>query len=59
MWKQGAPPTISLWLKRVEEIKRMEDLIFTAQHKQEAYKKTWDIWNLYIYSDEGQRLLGA
>lgn len=37
----------------------MEDLIFTAQHKQEAHKQTWDIWNIFIYSDEGQHLLGC
>lgn len=51
------PPAIAHWLRKVEEVKKMEDLILTAQHKQEAHKKTWDIRNVFIDSDEGQRLL--
>lgn len=56
-WKQTLPPPIKLWLHRVEEIRRMEDLVLTEQHKQETFKQTWDNWNMFIFSDEGQRLL--
>lgn len=29
------------------------------EDRQETYKKTWDKWNIFIYSDEGRRLLGT
>lgn len=34
-WKIQHPPTISCWLHKVEEISKMDILIFTAQHKRE------------------------
>lgn len=36
-WKQQAPPTIATCLRKVEEIKKMEDLVLTAQHNREEY----------------------
>lgn len=58
-WKQQSPPTSAHWLRKVEEVKKMEDLILTAQHRRETFTKTWDMWNIFIFSDEGQRLLGS
>lgn len=58
-WKQQCPPTIAEWLRKVEELNKMEDLILTAQHKREKYSDTWTIWNIFIYSEEGVSLLGS
>lgn len=33
MWKQQSPPTTAMWLRKVEDINKMEDLIMTAQDR--------------------------
>lgn len=58
LWKQQSPPSISMWLQKVENINKMEDLIMTAQNRQAAYQKTWTLWNMFKYSDEGKALFG-
>ena len=58
-WKQQCPPTIGCWLRKVEEMKNIEDLILTAQHNHEKFSQTWSLWNVFIYSDEGVALLGT
>lgn len=55
-WKSPIPPTIDLWLKKVGEIKKMEDLSHTAQNRQEKFSETWQLWNIFIYLAEGQAL---
>lgn len=57
-WKSTQTPTIALWLQKVEEINQMEDLILTSQNRQETYTKTWQLWNMFKYSEEGQALRG-
>lgn len=51
------PPTIGLWLRRVEELSRMEDLVLTSRQKRETYTHTWTLWNMFIYSEEGKALI--
>lgn len=48
--------TIVLWLRKVEDMNRTEDLILTATDRHETYKKTWNLWNLFIHSEEGKSL---
>lgn len=55
-WKLTTPPPIDMWLCKVEDIKHMEDLIHTAQHREEAFSKTWQLWTMFIYSAAGQSL---
>lgn len=55
-WKATLPPTIASCLTKVEEIRHMEDLILTAQNRQETFSKTWQLWTMFIYSAEGQAL---
>lgn len=55
-WKSTLPPTIDMWLGKVEEIRKMEDLIHTAQHREEIFSKTWQLWSMFIYSTAGQSL---
>lgn len=57
LWKKTLPPTVGMWLRRVVEIRRLEDLVLTAQNKQEQHLNTWMHWNIFIYSDEGQNML--
>lgn len=57
-WKSPHTPTIAFWLKKVEDINQMEDLILTSQNRQELYSKTWQLWNIFKYSEEGQALRG-
>lgn len=35
--KKNTPPSIVTWLRIVEEIKKLEDLVLTAQNKQEKH----------------------
>lgn len=58
-WKSALPPTIDMWLGKVEEIRKMEDLILTAQHREETFSKTWQLWTMFIYSSAGQSLRRA
>lgn len=52
-WKSTLPPTIDMWLGKVEDIKR------TAQHREEAFSKTWQLWSMFILSTAGQSLRRA
>lgn len=47
-----------MWVRKVEDIKKMEDLVLTGRHQNERFSKTWTRWNMFIFSDEGQNLLG-
>lgn len=55
-WKSTQAPSIGLWFKKVEEIKKMEDLILTKRHQRERYAKTWSAWDVFVFSDEGRFL---
>lgn len=48
---------MGMWLRKVEDVRKMEDLILTARNQKELYDKTWTRWMLYIFSDEGHSLL--
>lgn len=54
-WKQTQPPTVSMWLRKVEEVNRMEDLVWTARKKREIYLEIWTPWNCYVSSSEGKK----
>lgn len=54
-WKSPEPPSIATWLKKVDEISTLEDLILTSQNRGETYSKTWQLWNIFKYS-AGQAL---
>lgn len=58
LWKYPHPPTIDLWLRKVADVNKMEDLILTARYQRDRYSKTWTLWNLCAFSDEGRALLG-
>lgn len=55
--KSIKPPTTGMWIRKVEDIREMEDLILTARHKSELYSKIWSPWLIFIFSNEGQTLL--
>lgn len=57
LWKSTKPPTTGMWIRKVEDIRKMEDLILTARHKNELYTNTWSLWLSFIFSSEGQSLL--
>lgn len=59
LWKSQHPPTIAMWLKKVEDINQMEDLVLSSQDRNETYKETWQLWNIFKCSTEGQALRGA
>lgn len=39
LWKSIKAPAIGMWIRKVEDIRKMEDLILTARHKSELYTK--------------------
>ena len=53
-WKSTLPPTIQMWVCRVREISRLEDLVLSSRHQQERYSGTWGPWNAFLASDEGK-----
>lgn len=57
LWKSTGTPSMGMWLRKVEDVRKMEDLILTARNQKELYDKTWTTWMLYIFSDEGRNLL--
>lgn len=56
-WKSPHPPTIDLWLKKVDEIKKWKTS-FSQLKIDRRHSKTWQLWNMFIYSDEGQARRG-
>ena len=56
-WKKVQPPSIREWVNRVEEIRRMEELIAISQNRKGKYKKIWDVWGQFIVSEEGKQLI--
>lgn len=57
LWKNSMPPSIGTWLHKVEDIKKLEDPILTAQNKQEKHSKAWRLWNRFLLLDEEVALL--
>lgn len=58
-WKSLLPPTIGMWLRKVKEINKLEDLVLSARHQQERYSRTWSPWNIFMASEEGSTLLDS
>lgn len=40
--------------QKIDDINKMEGLILPSQDRQETYSKTWQLWNIFKYSEEGQ-----
>ena len=59
LWKQTRAPSIKMWLNRVENLNRMEDLVWTSRQKRRVYLETWAEWNIFRYSEEGKALMDA
>lgn len=57
LWKSTKSLTVGMWLNKVEDIRKMEDLVLTARHQNEQYTKTWSMCLMFIFSDEGRTLL--
>lgn len=58
-WKDPIPSSIAMWLNKVEDGNKLEDLVLTAQNRWERYTKTWFYWNMFIYFDEGKSILNV
>ena len=56
-WKNPQALTVGMWLKKVEEINRMENLVLSTRPQQEQYTKTWGQWNIFVLSNEGCSLI--
>lgn len=48
-WNDPDPLSIPMWLIKVEDINKLEDLVLSVQNKRERYKKTWLPLNMFIY----------
>ena len=53
-WRDICPPSIAGWLKRIEEVGAMEDLVRTAQNRRIQYEEIWSGWNVFMRSEEGK-----
>lgn len=47
-WKSPHPPTIDLWLQKVEEVKKKWKISFSQLKTQETFSKTWQLCNIFI-----------
>lgn len=45
---------MGMWIHKVREISKMEDLVLSSRHHQEQYSETWSLWNVFFFSEEGQ-----
>lgn len=36
-WRDSRPPSVSLWLSKIKEVNKMENLLLSAQNMHEAY----------------------
>ena len=50
MWKSPLAPTIEMWICKVKEISKLEELVWTAQHKQEKHLRRWISWKSFLDS---------
>lgn len=57
LWKRTEPPCVALWLRKVADIHRMEDLIATEKGTREQFLKKWYYWLEFFYSEEYTRLM--
>lgn len=57
-WKKQTPPTVADWLRKVDGISKMEDLVLSTQHQQEKYSATWKLLKQFVLSAECLTLLG-
>lgn len=55
-WRSTSPPMIQMWLRKVREINKLEDLVLSARNQQERYSETWSPWNSFLASEEGRTL---
>ncbi|KAM9326846.1 xaa-Pro aminopeptidase 3 [Gastrophryne carolinensis] len=55
-WKSTTPPTVGSWIRRVEDISRMEDLTALLQRTEEKHRLRWMPWFLFMESAEGKTL---
>lgn len=56
-WKNTNPPTLSEWLKRVEKIAEMEDLIHQAKEMPTKFGNTWACWIHFRDSQEYKSMM--
>lgn len=42
-WKKIQPPTVGMWLRKVEELNQLEKMVWTERQKREKYKETWSL----------------
>lgn len=45
LWKSPNPPTLADWLRRVNKIESMEELIHQAHDPSKVYRNTWACWH--------------
>lgn len=57
LWKQTEPPAVAMWLKKIADIYKMEDLIATDKGNSEKFLKKWYYWREFFYSEEHARLI--
>lgn len=55
-WKKTEPPGIAVWLKKIVDIHKMEDLVAIDQGRREQFSKKWYYWLQFFYSEEYARL---
>lgn len=58
-WRDSHPPSIPQWLRKVEELNNMENMVISTQNKDEACSKTWIHWDTFVFSEEGEALFGS
>lgn len=57
LWRNTDPPTIAMWLKHIERIAGLENLIHQANDSPSKYGKIWACWIHFRESPKYQELL--
>lgn len=56
-WKSPNPPTIAEWIRQVNGIVEMEDMVHRAKDTSMKYRKTWACWQHFQMTTEYTQLM--
>lgn len=59
LWKMAQVPSLTIWLLRIEGIRKMEDLVLLTQNRHDSYRDTRYHWMEFLFLDQGRVMAGA
>lgn len=57
LWKSSKPPTIADWIRHINKVAEMEELVHQAKDTPTKFMKIWSCWHHFQMTDEYSQLL--